>query len=93
MQNVAQDITLQISPPLHAASNPVETFMRSLGKAMKIGRHNEKTSLENESLRNFFKKYRQTPHPATGLPPAADRHVWTSQQERDATEEDIIIAR
>jgi hypothetical protein len=50
MQNFAKtkDIKLQKSPPLHPSSNPVETFMRSLGKAMKTGRHSgipEKGSL------------------------------------------------
>ncbi len=96
MQNFAKDkdITLQKSPPLHPASNPVETFMRPLGKAMKIGRHNGIP--ENESLRNVLKNYRQTPHPATGLPPAAMlfRHGQRLNfPRRHATEEDITIAR
>ncbi len=96
MQNFAKDkdITLQKSPPLHPASDPVETFMRPLGKAMKIGRHNGIP--ENETLRNVLKNYRQTPHPATGLPPAAMlfRHEQRLDfPRRHATEEDITIAR
>jgi hypothetical protein len=41
MPNFAKtkDIKLQKSPPLHPSSNPVETFMRPLCKAMKTGRH------------------------------------------------------
>ena len=70
MQNFAKtkDIKLHKSP-LHPASDPVENFMRPLDKAVKTGRHNGIP--ENESQKNFVKNYRQTPHPATGLPPEA----------------------
>ena len=62
-------IELEKIPPLHPSANPVETFMRPLGKTMKIAHHNgvpEKTAL-NQLLQN----YRDTPHPSTGIPPAA----------------------
>ncbi len=76
MQNFAKDkdITLQKSPPLHPASNPVETFMRPLGKAMKTGRHNGIS--ENQSLRNIFKNYyRQTP---IEIIDTSSGHHWSS---------------
>ncbi|CAB3984514.1 Retrovirus-related Pol poly from transposon [Paramuricea clavata] len=61
MQNFAKtkDIKLQKSPPLQPSSNPVETFMRPLGKAMKTGHHSGIP--EKESLKNVLKNYRQTP--------------------------------
>jgi len=42
--------------------------MKTVGKAMKINRHNK--SSETTTLRDTLITYRQTPHPATGLPPA-----------------------
>ncbi len=33
----SRSIELRHTPPLHPSSNPLETFMRPLGKAMKIG--------------------------------------------------------
>ena len=71
MDNFAKikDIELRRLPPYHPSSNPAETFMRPLGKGMKIG---AKTGIpEKESLKSVIQSYRQTPHPATGLPPAA----------------------
>ncbi|XP_028391894.1 uncharacterized protein LOC114516566 [Dendronephthya gigantea] len=64
-----RSITQQTAPPLHPSFNPVETFMRPLRKAMKIAREHGKS--EKESLENFLKNYRQAPHPATCIPPAA----------------------
>ena len=62
-------IQLQKIPPLHPSSNPVENFMRPLGKAMKISNFNKAS--ENNTLQNLLQNYRDTPHPATGVPPAA----------------------
>ena len=62
-------INLKKIPPLHPSSNPVETFMRPLGKAMKIGRTNHKT--ENNTIQQLLKDYRDTPHPSTGISPSA----------------------
>ena len=61
---------LQMALPLHPSSNPVdETFMRPLGKAMKIA---HQTGIpEREALESALNSYRHTPHPATGIPPAA----------------------
>ena len=43
--------------------------MRPLGKAMKIAPMNKNS--EKETLNQLLKNYRDTPHPATGLVPAA----------------------
>ena len=96
MHNFAKikDIKLQTALPLHPASNPVETFMRPLGKAMKTGRHN--SIPENESLKNVLRSYRQTPHTATGLPPATMifRHGQRLDfPRRHATGEEVARAR
>ena len=61
-------INLQKIPPVHPSSNPAETFMRPLGKAMKIGRNNNVS--EKTTLDNLLSDYRDTPHPATGISPA-----------------------
>ena len=63
-----RDITCRFTAPYHPSSNPVETFMRPLGKTMKIGRQNGKS--EMESLAGLLSLYRDTPHTTTGLPPA-----------------------
>ena len=62
-------INLQMIPPFHPSSNPVETFMRPLGKAMKIG-HKNKFS-EKTTVDNLLQDYRDTPHPATGISPGS----------------------
>ena len=54
-------------PPLHPSANPVETFMKTLGKSMKIAKRNNMS--EKEALAQLFSNYRDTPHPATGLSP------------------------
>ena len=45
-----------VIPPLHPQSNPVETFMKLLGKAMKIAAHNEKS--EQGALSQLLNDYR-----------------------------------
>ena len=62
-------IEVQKIPPLHPSANPVETFMKPLGKTMKIANYTKKS--EEESLRELLSNYRDTPHPATGIAPAA----------------------
>ena len=54
---------------MHPSANPVETFMKPLGKAMKIA-HNGSTS-QQTALAQLLDNYRDTPHPATGVTPAA----------------------
>ena len=62
-------IEIQTTPPHHPSSNPVENFVRPLGKAMKIG-HANKIS-EKEALSSFLVGYRDTPHISTGIAPGA----------------------
>ena len=71
MKTFAKDrgIHLEKIPPLHPSANPVESFMRPLGKTMKIANHNNTD--EKEALGMLLKNYRGTPHPATGVPPSA----------------------
>ena len=53
--------------PGHPAANNVETVMKPLGKAMKIGIKNKAS--ETETLQSFLEAYRDTPHTATGIEP------------------------
>ena len=71
MDNFAhtRDIHLQKIPPLHPSSNPAETFMRPLGKTMKIAHATQMG--EKEALNLLLNNYRNTPHPATGMSPSA----------------------
>ena len=71
MTKFAEDrgIILEKIPPLHPSANPVETFMRPLGKTMKIANHNHQN--EREALHSLLQNYRDTPHPLTGLTPSA----------------------
>ena len=63
------NIELQKIAPLHPSSNPVETFMRHLGKAMKIAHMNKEN--EKDSLELLLNNYRDRPHSATGLTPVS----------------------
>ena len=63
----SRDINLRYNAPYHPASNPVENFMRPLGKAMKTN-YLRKGS-EAKALQDCLDQYRQTPHPATGISP------------------------
>ena len=65
----SRDITQIKIPPGHPSRNNVETVMKPMGKAMKIGNANHK--IENETLNSFLVNYRDTPHIATGISPAA----------------------
>ena len=53
--------------PSHPAANNVETVMKPLGKAMKIGSKNKES--EVDTLQAFLQTYRDTPHSATGIEP------------------------
>ena len=89
-----RNISLQKIPPLHPAANPVETFMRPLGKATKIAYHNR--TPENDALNQLLMNYHDTPHPATGVAPTAmlfrDAHQSNFPQ-CPVTEDDIMYAR
>ena len=71
MQDFAnqRSINIQKTPPLHPSANPVETFMKPLGKAMKIARRNHIP--EKKAISDLLESYRDTPHPSTGIPPNA----------------------
>ena len=64
-----RNIQLQNTPPYHPSANPVESFMKPIGKTMKIANH--QNIAEKEALDILMRNYRDTPHPATGVPPAA----------------------
>lgn len=71
MEKLANDrnITLKKIPPHHPQANPAETFMKPLGKAMKIA--HQKGQSEKEALQCLLSNHRDTPHPATGVPPGS----------------------
>ena len=89
-----RNINLQKIPPLHPSSNPAETFMRPLGKTMKIARAT-KTD-EKDALNTLLNNYRNTPHPATGISPASmlfrdgERSLFPRQS---VTEEEVAAGR
>ena len=56
------------TPPGQPAANNVETVMKPLGKAMKIG--NMQNLPEQETHSAFLTSYRDTFHVLTGVPPA-----------------------
>ena len=64
-----RDIELRHTAPYHPNANPAETCMKTIGKAMKMCRHYKGS--ERETLQAAIKGYRQTPHVATGIPPAS----------------------
>lgn len=64
-----RNIDLRNIPPLQPSANPAETFMKPLCKALKIGTATGRA--DKETLQLLLDSYSNTPHPATGLPPAA----------------------
>ena len=54
--------------PYISQANPVETFIKSLGKAIKIANHKKQDT--ETALNNLLSYYCTTPHPATGAKPA-----------------------
>ena len=85
---------LQKIAPLHPSSNPAETFMKPLGKAMKIAYANKDP--EKIALDQLLENYRDTPHPSTGLSPSSmlfrdDKR--TSFPRKPVTERDIKVAK
>ena len=102
MQTFAEQrgINLQKIPPLHPSSNPAETFMRPLGKTMKIARDTK--TKENDALKTLLSNYRNTPHPATGISPASmlyrdgqrsnfPRVTATDEEVRDARKRELLL--
>jgi len=85
---------LQKIAPLHPSSNPAECFMRPLGKTMKIAHMNRDS--EKEALDLLLRNYRDTPHSATGISPAAmlfRDDKYTDFPRKPVTDNDIIKAR
>jgi len=64
----SNDIAHHTIYPHHPQANPVETFMKPIGKTMKIAEF-EKNN-KQQALNQLLSAYRSTPHPATGVPPA-----------------------
>ena len=92
MQKFAEERNIQLDkiPPLHPSANPVETFMKPLGKTMKIAHYNKDS--ERKALQNLLENYRDTPHPATGVPPSAMlfRDSMSGSFPRKSVTEDMI---
>ena len=53
--------------PYHPQGNPVENFMRPIGKSMKAAHYARKD--KKEALNDMLSSYRATPHPSTGIAP------------------------
>ena len=53
--------------PHHPQGNPVETFMKPLGKALKAAYYNRDSA--QRALDDLLMAYRSTPHPATNMAP------------------------
>ena len=94
MQQFADKRNIQLDkiPPGHPSGNPVETFMKPLGKTMKIAHYNHED--EKKALQNLLENYRDTPHPATGVPPAAMlfRDSISNTFPRKSVADDVIHA-
>ena len=63
-----QEIITRYSTPHFPSQNPAEALIKTIAKTMKIN-HSNKGS-EDTSLTEALITYRQTPHPATGIPPS-----------------------
>ena len=98
----AHGIDTQFSAPYCPSQNPSETFMKTIGKSMKVSKHDRAS--EEKAIRDTLKTYRQTPHPATGIPPANfifrdgvktefPRKPSSSQVVSQAREKDAILKK
>lgn len=65
----SRGIETRFSAPYFPSQNPAETFMKTIGKSMKIANH--KNESEESCLQKALTSYRQNPHPSTGIPPAS----------------------
>ena len=70
MENVTKNRNIEQvkTPSRHPSVINVQTVMKSLGIAMKIGPFQNQG--EKGTLISFLKNYRDTPHSATGVSPA-----------------------
>ena len=55
--------------PYHPQGNPVENFMRPIGKCMKTAHHSKAD--KERALNEMLASYRATPHPSTGIAPGS----------------------
>ena len=87
----AKAINHQRIYPYHPQANPVETFMKPLGKALKITHHHRQDP--NNALNTLLTNYRSTPHSATGETPASMlfRHQYHHDLPLIATNTDTSI--
>ena len=88
-----RDINLEKTPPLHPQSNPVETFMKPLGKTMKIAYNNKHS--ETDALKMLLQNYQSTPHLATEVTPADmlfRNGLCTSFPRKEVLEKQIQLA-
>ena len=78
--------------PYHPQGNPVENFMRPLGKAMKAA-HNQKGD-KKRALDDMLASYRATPHPSTGISPGnmMFRYGYKKDFPRTTTDDEAIKA-
>ena len=85
-----RDITQVKIPPGHPAANNVETVMKPLGKAMKIG-FKHKAS-EQDSLQSFLQTFRDTPHLSTAVSPAGMlfRDGYRSNLPRKSVTDEVV---
>ena len=76
--------------PYHPQGNPVENFMRPVGKAMKAA-HHSKTN-KKHALNEMLSSYRATPHPSTGISPGdvVFRSGYKKDFPRSAVTEDVV---
>ena len=63
----SRGIIKDLSYAYRPQSNPVETWMKPLGKCLKIANRNQQN--KESAIRELLLAYRTTPHPATGLSP------------------------
>ena len=64
----SRGIEQRFAAPYFPSQNPAETFMKTLGKSMKVA--NNRGESETETLSTTLTNYRQTPTCNTGIPPA-----------------------
>ena len=87
-------IEMRFVPPHFPNANPSETFMKTLGKAMKSAHHNKLS--EKEVVQKAVSNHMQTPHPATGLPPGAMLFrdgIRADFPRKVASEQEVKLAR
>ena len=78
----------------HPQGNPAETFMKPLGKAIKIANYGNEPM--EQAINQLLTAYRSTPHPSTGVAPGdmMFRHGYkTDFPRQELREEDLESAK